>query len=145
MLKDFLYLKEKNLKDVIELLLKAYTSSFSDSEQNLKKRLLGKAHHRLIVLIDNNPGIKVTEILNILKITKQSLNRVLQDLIQKDIINQAKAEKDKREKKIFLTEKGKELSLSLFNSQKLRVLNAFKKSSPDEVLYFKNVLKRIIE
>jgi DNA-binding MarR family transcriptional regulator len=145
MLKDFLYLKEKNLKDVIELLLKAYTSSFSDSEQNLKKRLLGKAHHRLIVLIDNNPGIKVTEILNILKITKQSLNRVLQDLIQKDIITQAKAEKDKREKKIFLTEKGKELSLSLFNSQKLRVLNAFKKSSPDEVLYFKNVLKRIIE
>lgn len=145
MLKDFLYLKEKNLKDVIELLLKAYTSSFSDSEQNLKKRSLGKAHHRLIVLIDNNPGIKVTEILNILKITKQSLNRVLQDLIQKDIINQAKAEEDKREKKIFLTEKGKELSLSLFNSQKLRVLNAFKKSSPDEVLYFKNVLKRIIE
>jgi len=66
MLKDFLYLKEKNLKDVIELLLKAYTSSFSDSEQNLKKRSLGKAHHRLIVLIDNNPGIKVTEILNIL-------------------------------------------------------------------------------
>jgi len=145
MLKDFLYLKEKNLKDVIELLLKAYTSSFSDSEQNLKKRSLGKAHHRLIVLIDNNPGIKVTEILNILKITKQSLNRVLQDLIQKDIIMQAKAEKDKREKKIFLTENGKELSLSLFNSQKLRVLNAFKKSSPDEVLYFKNVLKRIIE
>jgi len=145
MLKDFLYLKEKNLKDVIELLLKAYTSSFSDSEQNLKKRSLGKAHHRLIVLIDNNPGIKVTEILNILKITKQSLNRVLQDLIQKDIITQAKAEKDKREKKIFLTENGKELSLSLFNSQKLRVLNAFKKSSPDEVLYFKNVLKRIIE
>ena len=145
MLKDFLYLKEKNLKDVIELLLKAYTSSFSDSEQNLKKRSLGKAHHRLIVLIDNNPGIKVTEILNILKITKQSLNRVLQDLIQKDIITQAKAEKDKREKKIFLTENGKELSLSLFNSQKLRVLNAFKKSSPDEVLYFKNVLRRIIE
>ena len=145
MLKDFLYLKEKNLKDVIELLLKAYTSSFSDSEQNLKKRSLGKAHHRLIVLIDNNPGIKVTEILNILKITKQSLNRVLQDLIQKDIITQAKDEKDKREKKIFLTENGKELSLSLFNSQKLRVLNAFKKSSPDEVLYFKNVLKRIIE
>ena len=145
MLKDFLYLKEKNLKDVIELLLKAYTSSFSDSEQNLKRRSLGKAHHRLIVLIDNNPGIKVTEILNILKITKQSLNRVLQDLIQKDIITQAKAEKDKREKKIFLTENGKELSLSLFNSQKLRVLNAFKKSSPDEVLYFKNVLKRIIE
>ena len=145
MLKDFLYLKEKNLKDVIELLLKAYTSSFSDSEQNLQKRSLGKSHHRLIVLIDNNPGIKVTEILNILKITKQSLNRVLQDLIQKDIITQAKAEKDKREKKIFLTENGKELSLSLFNSQKLRVLNAFKKSSPDEVLYFKNVLKRIIE
>ena len=58
MLKDFLYLKEKNLKDIIELLLKAYSSSFSDSEQTLKRNHLGKAHHRLIILLDNNPGIK---------------------------------------------------------------------------------------
>ena len=93
MLKDFLYLKEKNLKDVIELLLKAYTSSFSDSEQTLKRDSLGKAHHRLVILIDNNPGIKVTEILNKLKVTKQSLNRVLQDLIKKNLIIQKKAEK----------------------------------------------------
>ena len=65
MLQNFLYLKEKNLKDVIELLLRGYTSSFSDAEQTLKRNSLGKAHHRLIVLIDNNPGIKVTEILNL--------------------------------------------------------------------------------
>ncbi len=145
MLKDFLYLKEKNLKEVIELLLKAYASSFSDSEQTLKRGSLGKAHHRLIILIDNNPGIKVSEILNKLKVTKQSLNRVLQDVIKKDLIIQKKAEKDRREREIFLSEKGKELSINLFNSQKNRILNAFKKSSPDEVLYFKNVLKRIIE
>ena len=144
MLKDFLYLKEKNLKDVIELLLRGYTSTFYDAEQTLKRNTLGKAHHRLVILIDNNPGIKVTEVLNILKITKQSLNRVLQDLIKKDLITQKKAAKDGREKEIYLSEKGTEFCNNLFNSQKNRILNAFKKSSPDEVLYFKNVLKRII-
>lgn len=145
MLKDFLYLKEKNLKDVIELLLKSYTSSFSDSEQTLKRNALGKAHHRLMILVDNKPGIRVTEILNCLKITKQSLNRVIQDLIKKNLISLEKGEKDGREKKIYLTKKGIEFSNSLFSSQKSRILSAFKKSSPDEVLYFKNVLKRIIE
>ena len=144
MLQNFLYLKEKNLKDVIELLLRGYTSSFSDAEQTLKRNSLGKAHHRLMVLIDNNPGIKVTEILNILKITKQSLNRVIQDLLKKKLITQKKAKKDGREKEIFLSEEGEIFCNTLFNSQKTRVLNAFKKSSPDEVIYFKNVLKRII-
>ena len=145
MLKDFLYLKEKNLKDVIELLLKSYTSSFSDSEQTLKRNALGKAHHRLMILVDNKPGIRVSEILNCLKITKQSLNRVIQDLIKKNLISLEKGEKDGREKKIYLTKKGIEFGNSLFSSQKGRILSAFKKSSPDEVLYFKNVLKRIIE
>mgnify|MGYP005667815977 FL=1 len=145
MLKDFLYLKEKNLKNVIELLLKSYTSSFSDSEQTLKRNSLGKAHHRLIILVDNKPGLRVSEILNSLKITKQSLNRVIQDLIKKGLITQKKGEKDGREKEIYLSNKGVEFSNSLFNSQKTRILSAFKKSSPDEVHYFKNVLKRIIE
>ena len=103
MLKDFLYLREKNLKDVIELLLKSYTSSFSDSEQTLKRNSLGKAHHRLVILVDNKPGIRVTEILNCLKITKQSLNRIIQDLIKKNLISLEKGEKDGREKKIYLT------------------------------------------
>ena len=144
MLQNFLYLKEKNLKDVIELLLRGYTSSFSDAEQTLKRNSLGKTHHRIMVLIDNNPGIKVTEVLNILKITKQSLNRVIQDLLKKKLITQKKAKKDGREKEIFLSEEGEVFCNTLFNSQKNRVLNAFKKSSPDEVIYFKNVLKRII-
>jgi len=80
-----------------------------------------------------------------LKVTKQSLNRVLQDLIKKDIIIQKKDEKDGREKKIYLSDRGLEFANNLFNSQKNRVLSAFKKSSPDEVHYFKNVLKRILE
>ena len=99
----------------------------------------------MIILVDNKPGIRVTEILNCLKITKQSLNRVIQDLIKKNLISLKKGEKDGREKKIYLTDKGIEFGHNLFNSQKSRILNAFKKSSPDEVLYFKNVLKRIIE
>ena len=125
MLKDFLYLKEKNLKDVIELLLKSYTSSFSDSEQTLKRNSLGKAHHRLVILVDNKPGIRVTEILNCLKITKQSLNRVIQELIKKNLITLEKGEKDGREKKIYLTTKGAEFSNSLFSSQKNKNFKCF--------------------
>ena len=70
---------------------------------------------------------------------------MIQDLIRKSLITLEKGEKDGREKKIYLTTKGTEFSKSLFSSQKNRILSAFKKSSPDEVLYFKNVLKRIIE
>ena len=144
-MKELLYLKDDQLKDLIEKLFLGYRETFSDSKKILEKYSIGIAHQKVIHLLSMYRGISISELLGKLKVTKQSLNRVLQDLIQKDIITQAKAEKDKREKKIFLTENGKELSLSLFNSQKLRVLNAFKKSSPDEVLYFKNVLKRIIE
>ena len=144
-MKELLYLKDDQLKDLIEKLYVSYRETFSDSKKILDKYSIGLAHQKVIHLLSMYQGISISELLKKLKITKQSLNRVIQDLIKKNLISLEKGEKDGREKKIYLTKKGIEFGNSLFSSQKGRILNAFKKSSPDEVLYFKNVLKRIIE
>ena len=98
MIQDFLYLKEKNIKEVLELILESYVVTTFDTDFVLKHNKFGRAHQRLIMLIDNNPGITVSEVLNKLKITKQSLSRTLQDLLSKKIVSQKKGKKDGREK-----------------------------------------------
>ena len=144
-MRELLYLKDDQLKHLIEKLFIGYRETFSDSKKILEKYSIGLAHQKVIHLLSMYEGISISELLRKLKITKQSLNRVIQELIKKNLIILEKGEKDGREKKIYLTTKGAEFSNSLFSSQKNRILSAFKKSSPDEVLYFKNVLKRIIE
>ena len=94
MIQDFLYLKEKNIKEVLELILESYVVTSFDTDFVLKHNKFGRAHQRLIMLIDNNPGITVSEVLNKLKITKQSLSRTLQDLLIKKIVSQKKGKKD---------------------------------------------------
>jgi len=141
---DFLYLRENNIKEIIELMLEAYTNSYSDPYDILKKNSFGKTHHRIICTIDANPGIKVANLIKKLKITKQSLSRVLQELIKKEIISQSKGDIDGRQRSLHLTQKGKKISDEIFNKQKKRVVEAFKKSDSKEVLNFKKVLKKII-
>jgi DNA-binding MarR family transcriptional regulator len=141
---DFLYLRENNIKEIIELMLEAYTNSYSDPYDILKKNSFGKAHHRLICTVDANPGIKVADLIKKLKITKQSLSRVLQELIKKEIISQSKGDMDGRQRFLHLTEKGRKISDEIFHKQKKRILQAFKRSDSNEVLNFKKVLKKII-
>ena len=143
-MQDYLYLRENNIKEIIELMLEAYTNSYSDPYDILKKNSFGKAHHRLICTVDTHPGIKVLELIKKLKITKQSLSRVLQELIKKDIITQSKGDKDGRQRLLYLTDKGKKISNEIFDKQKKRILEAFKESDSNEVLNFKKVLQKII-
>ena len=93
-MKELLYLKDDQIKDCIQLLLYAYRETFSDPKDILKKNSLGAAHHRTLHLIERNEGISVNELLIKLKITKQSLNRVLQDLKRMKIIKQVKDNTD---------------------------------------------------
>ena len=79
-MKELLYLKDDQIKDCIQLLLYAYRETFSDPKDILKKNSMGAAHHRTLHLIERNEGISVNELIIKLKIRKQSLNRVLQDL-----------------------------------------------------------------
>jgi DNA-binding MarR family transcriptional regulator len=141
---DFLYLRENNIKEIIELMLEAYTESYSDPYEILKKNSFGRAHHRLICTVNVNPGMKVADLIKKLKITKQSLSRVLQELIKDKIISQSKGKIDGRQRLLHLTEKGEKISEEIFSIQKERILKAFKECDSQEVLNFKKVLKKII-
>ena len=110
----------------------------------MKKYSFGTAHHRAIHLIERHEGLTVSELLHKLKVTKQSLNRVLRDLIKNKTIFLKKGEVDSRQRKIFLNEKGKKLFEEIFVEQKKRIYNALKNSDSDSVIKFKNVLNKII-
>ena len=143
-MKEHLYLKDEQLKNLIEKLFTSYRETFSDSKSILGKYSLGLAHQKVIHLISMYEGISISELLKKLKVTKQSLNRVLKDLIKIEIILFKKDEQDTRIKHVFLNEKGSKIFDEIFNVQKKRIYNALLKSSSKEVLYFNNVLKKII-
>ena len=143
-MKELLYLKDDQLKDLIEKLFISYRETFSDSKKILNKYSIGLAHQKVIHLISMYNGISISELMNRLKITKQSLNRVLRDLIKNKTILLKKGETDSRQRQIFLDEKGKKLFEEIFSEQKKRIYNALKNSDSDSVIKFKNVLKKII-
>tara|TARA_B110000438_G_C15579928_1_gene549179 strand:+ start:259 stop:696 length:438 start_codon:yes stop_codon:yes gene_type:complete len=144
-MKDLLYLKDDQIKDFIEQIFYAYRESYADPKKILKKYSFGTAHHKAIHLIERYEGLTVSDLLNKLKITKQSLNRILKDLTSNKAILLKKGEIDSRHRKIFLNDKGKKLSEEIFQEQKKRIYNAFKNSNADAVIKFKDVLSRIID
>ena len=143
-MKELLYLKDEQLKVLIEKLFVGYREIFSDSKKILDKYSIGLAHHKVIHLLSMYEGISISELLKKLKITKQSLNRVLKDLIKLELIDFKRAQQDTRIKHIFLNEKGKKLFNEIFEKQKKRISNALLNSSSEEVINFDNVLKKII-
>ena len=143
-MRDLLYLQDEQIKDFIEQIFYAYRETYSDPKKILKKYSFGTAHHRAIQLIERHEGLTVSDLLNKLKITKQSLNRVLRDLIKNKAILLKKGEVDARQRLIFLNEKGKKFFEEIFLEQKKRIYNALKSSDSDSVIKFKNVLKKII-
>ncbi len=143
-MKELLYLKDEQLKDLIEKLFIIYRETFSDSKKVLSKYSIGLAHHKVIHLLSMYRGISISDLLKRLKITKQSLNRVLKDLIKLEIITFKKDNKDTRVKHIFLNNKGEKLFNEIFDLQKKRIYNALLKSTSEEVVNFDNVLKKII-
>ena len=143
-MKDLLYLKDEQIKDFIQLLFYAYRETFADPKEILSKKFFGPAHLRSLNLIERYPGISLGELMFKLKVTKQSLNRVLRDLINSKMIKQVKDESDTRKKKLFLDKEGKIFFDSVYNLQKKRIFNALKNSGSDSVIKFKEVLKKII-
>jgi len=144
-MKELLYLKDTQLKELIEKLFTSYRESFSDAKKTLDKYSIGIAHHKVLHLLSLYEGITISELLQKLKVTKQSLNRVLKDLIKLDTVSFEKDQQDTRIKHVFLNNKGKGLSEEIFLIQKKRIYRAFLKSTSEEVLNFDNVLKKIID
>ncbi len=106
---ELLYLKDEQIKAFIEKIFIAYRESFSDSKATLNKHSLGLAHHKVIHLLSIYDGITISSLLKKLRITKQSLNRVLNDLIKNEYIFFKKGKKDTRLKHIYLSNAGEKI------------------------------------
>ena len=143
-MKELLYLKDEQLKDLVEKLFVSYREVFADSKKVLDKYSIGLAHNKVIHLLSMYEGISISELLKRLKVTKQSLNRVLKDLIKLEVIEFKKDKQDTRIKHIYLNKKGQAIFNEIFSIQKKRIYNALLNSKSDEVLNFDNVLSKII-
>ena len=143
-MKELLYLKDDQLKEFIEKISMSYRETFSDAKKVLDKYSIGVAHHKVINLISLYDGITISELPKKLKITKQSLNRVIKDLVKIEVIEFKKDKKDTRLKHVYLNDKGIKLFNEVFDIQKKRIYNALLNSSSKEVINFNNVLNKII-
>lgn len=117
--------------ETIELLFFAYRDFVSDPDRILQDLGFGRAHHRTLYFISRTPGMTVAELLSILKITKQSLARVLRQLIDSHYILQTEGKNDRRKRLLFITEKGKDLVLALSQPQSNRIQNAYEAAKPE--------------
>ena len=116
--------------DVIELLFFAYRDFVGDPDDVLAKFSFGRAHHRVLHFVNRNPGMKVAALLDILKITKQSLGRVLKQLIDQGYIEQREGERDRRQRLLYATPKGADLAMRLANLQTTRIARALGEVGP---------------
>jgi DNA-binding MarR family transcriptional regulator len=116
--------------DIIELLFFAYRDFVGDPDHVLEKFGFGRAHHRVLHFINRNPGIKVADLLVILKITKQSLGRVLKQLVDEGYVVQREGANDRRQRLLHVTPKGEALALKLAGLQTTRIARAMAELGP---------------
>ena len=143
-MKQLLYLKDDQLKAFIEKIFVGYRETFADAKKILDDYEIGVAHQKVLHLVSLYDGITISELLKKLKVTKQSLNRVLNDLIKINAIDFKKDIKDTRIKHVFLSDKGITIFNEIFAVQKKRIYKALLNSSSSEVLHFNNILNKII-
>jgi DNA-binding MarR family transcriptional regulator len=117
--------------DIIELLFFAYRDFVSDPDHLLAKLEFGRAHHRVLHFVNRNPGIKVADLLVVLKITKQSLGRVLKQLVDEDYVVQKEGANDRRQRLLYATPKGEALALKLAGLQTTRIARALAEVGPE--------------
>jgi len=116
--------------DVIELLFFAYRDFVSDPDGVLAKFGFGRAHHRVLHFVNRNPGMKVADLLDVLRITKQSLGRVLKQLVDEGYVVQKEGENDRRQRLLYVTPKGETLAMKLAGLQTLRITRALSSLGP---------------
>ena len=143
-MKKLLYLKDHQLKEYIEKIFNGYRETVADAKKVLDKHALGTAHNKVIHLISLYEGITISSLLRKLKVTKQSLNRVLNDLVEIKAIKFKRDEIDTRVKHVYLTKEGEKIFDEIFSAQKKRIYDAFLSSESNDVISFDKVLKKII-
>ncbi len=140
-----LFLREEELRQGIELLFYAYRDFAAEPDSILARHRFGRAHHRVIYFVGRNPGITVSELLGILRITKQSLSRVLGQLVRQDFIDQRQGTRDRRQRLLRLTEKGVALERQLTASQRERIARAYREAGAQAVEGYRRVLEGLTD
>ena len=118
--------------DLIELLFFAYRDFVAEADHVLEALAFGRAHHRVLHFINRNPGINVADLLDILRITKQSLGRVLTALVDQNYVEQRAGPRDRRQRLLHVTSKGQALALQLAHLQTMRIERALAEFAPGE-------------
>lgn len=139
-----LYLREEELRRGIELMYFAYRDFTKDPDEILAESGFGRAHHRVLYFVGRNPGTTVSGLLKLLRITKQSLSRVLGQLVEDGFIEHKPGAIDRRQRLLHLTEKGVNFENELFSTQRQRVAKAYKTAGPEAVAGFWEVLLNIV-
>lgn len=137
--------KEEELRQSIELLFYAYRDFTAEPDAMLGKIGLGRAHHRAIYFIGRHPQITVAELLSILRITKQSLARVLSDLLRRGYVDQRPGTKDRRQRLLELTSTGQSLERQLTEAQRQRFARAYREAGPGAADAFRAVLLAMMD
>ncbi|MFN6952829.1 MAG: MarR family winged helix-turn-helix transcriptional regulator [Albidovulum sp.] len=142
---SLLFLTDEQLRKGIEAMFFAYRAFTSDPDRILESHEYGRAHHRAIHFINRQPGLTVSALLATLGVTKQSLNRVLRTLIDDGLVEARVGRRDKRERNLFLTEKGANLERELSDAQRARMRAAYRAAGPVAVAGFRQVLEAMMD
>jgi DNA-binding MarR family transcriptional regulator len=140
-----LFLTDEQLRQGIEAMFFAYRGFTADPDRILSDLSYGRAHHRALHFINGAPGTTVNNLLSILGVTKQSLNRVLRTLIEDGLVESPEGRSDKRERNLFLTEQGTLLARQLSDAQRARMRDAYRTAGPEAVSGFKKVLEVMMD
>lgn len=139
-----LFLRDEELRQGIELIFYAYRDFTAEPDSILAKYRFGRAHHRVIYFVGRNPGITVSDLLSILKITKQSLSRVLSQLVREQFITQKPGAHDRRQRLLELTQKGSDLEKQLTQNQRDRIAKAYREAGAEAVEGYRKVILGMI-
>lgn len=142
---SLLFLTDEQLRKGIEAMFFAYRGFTADPDRILADKEYGRAHHRAIHFIHRSPGTTVNNLLGILGVTKQSLNRVLRTLIADGLVSNTVGTQDKRERHLHLTEVGSALERELSDAQRNRLRAAYREAGPDAVAGFRAVLEAMMD
>ena len=142
---NLLFLTDEQLRKGIEAMFFAYRGFTADPDRILTTMAYGRAHHRAIHFINRTPGTTVNNLLSILGVTKQSLNRVLRTLIEDGLVESKVGTRDRRERHLFLTPEGQTLEQRLSDAQRTRLRAAFRNAGPEAVAGFRTVLEEMMD
>lgn len=142
---SLLFLTDEQIRKGIEAMFFAYRGFTADPDRLLETQSYGRAHHRALHFVNRSPGTTVNNLLAILGVTKQSLNRVLRTLVADGLVESRVGKQDKRERHLFLTEKGEALERQLSEAQRVRMRSAYKAAGPEAVSGFRTVLEAMMD